>query len=55
MVRVCISPDINSVMQISYRKTLHAVLMVGVPARRIGWMRRYGERLGLPVRGDDVH
>lgn len=27
-------------------------LMAGVPARRIGWMSRYGERLDLPPRGD---
>jgi len=27
-------------------------LMAGVPARRIGWMSRHGERLDLPVRGD---
>jgi UDP-2-acetamido-3-amino-2,3-dideoxy-glucuronate N-acetyltransferase len=26
-------------------------LMVGVPARRIGWMSRYGEKLDLPVSG----
>ncbi|MBT9455969.1 MAG: N-acetyltransferase [Burkholderiaceae bacterium] len=26
-------------------------LMVGVPARRIGWMSRFGERLELPVSG----
>lgn len=26
-------------------------LMVGVPARQIGWMSRYGERLNLPLRG----
>jgi UDP-2-acetamido-3-amino-2,3-dideoxy-glucuronate N-acetyltransferase len=26
-------------------------LMVGVPARRIGWMSRYGERLALPASG----
>ncbi len=26
-------------------------LMVGVPARPIGWMSRYGERLDLPVNG----
>jgi UDP-2-acetamido-3-amino-2,3-dideoxy-glucuronate N-acetyltransferase len=26
-------------------------LMVGVPARRIGWMSRHGERLGLPASG----
>ncbi len=27
-------------------------LMVGVPARRIGWMSRHGERLALPARGE---
>tara|TARA_B100001123_G_scaffold436045_1_gene565669 strand:- start:562 stop:1146 length:585 start_codon:yes stop_codon:yes gene_type:complete len=27
-------------------------LMVGVPARRIGWMSRYGEQLVLPSVGD---
>jgi UDP-2-acetamido-3-amino-2,3-dideoxy-glucuronate N-acetyltransferase len=27
-------------------------LMVGVPARRIGWMSRYGEKLDLPVSGE---
>lgn len=26
-------------------------LMAGVPAKRIGWMSRYGERLSLPVSG----
>ena len=26
-------------------------LMAGVPARRIGWMSRHGERLALPVEG----
>jgi len=26
-------------------------LMVGVPARRIGWMSRHGERLDLPSSG----
>jgi UDP-2-acetamido-3-amino-2,3-dideoxy-glucuronate N-acetyltransferase len=26
-------------------------LMAGVPARRIGWMSRYGERLDLPTEG----
>jgi UDP-2-acetamido-3-amino-2,3-dideoxy-glucuronate N-acetyltransferase len=26
-------------------------LMVGVPARQIGWMSRHGEKLALPVRG----
>ncbi len=29
----------------------HSVV-VGVPARHIGWMSRYGERLDLPVDGD---
>jgi UDP-2-acetamido-3-amino-2,3-dideoxy-glucuronate N-acetyltransferase len=28
-------------------------LMVGVPARQIGWMSRFGERLPLPLRGQD--
>lgn len=27
-------------------------LMVGVPARQIGWMSRHGERLDLPLVGD---
>src|SRR5512138_1206009 len=27
-------------------------LMVGVPARQIGWMSRFGERLDLPLSGD---
>ena len=27
-------------------------LVVGVPARRIGWMSRHGERLDLPATGD---
>ena len=27
-------------------------LMVGVPARQIGWMSRYGERLELPLTGN---
>ena len=26
-------------------------LMLGVPARQAGWMSRFGERLGLPIRG----
>lgn len=29
-------------------------LMVGVPARQIGWMSRFGERLDLPVKGDGL-
>ena len=28
-------------------------LMAGVPARQIGWMSRHGERLALPMRGND--
>jgi UDP-2-acetamido-3-amino-2,3-dideoxy-glucuronate N-acetyltransferase len=28
-------------------------LMVGVPARHIGWMSRFGERLDLPLEGHD--
>jgi UDP-2-acetamido-3-amino-2,3-dideoxy-glucuronate N-acetyltransferase len=27
-------------------------LMVGVPARRVGWMSRHGERLALPARAE---
>ena len=27
-------------------------LVAGVPARRIGWISRHGERLGLPLDGD---
>lgn len=27
-------------------------LMAGVPARHIGWMSRFGERLELPLKGD---
>lgn len=27
-------------------------LMVGVPARQIGWMSRHGERIDLPLRGE---
>jgi UDP-2-acetamido-3-amino-2,3-dideoxy-glucuronate N-acetyltransferase len=28
-------------------------LMAGVPARQIGWMSRHGERLSLPMHGND--
>lgn len=28
-------------------------LMVGVPARQIGWMSRHGEQLDLPLQGED--
>jgi UDP-2-acetamido-3-amino-2,3-dideoxy-glucuronate N-acetyltransferase len=27
-------------------------LVVGVPARHVGWMSRHGERLDMPLRGD---
>jgi len=27
-------------------------LMVGIPARQIGWVSEYGEQLGLPLTGD---
>ena len=27
-------------------------LMVGVPAKQIGWISKYGEKLDLPLRGD---
>jgi UDP-2-acetamido-3-amino-2,3-dideoxy-glucuronate N-acetyltransferase len=27
-------------------------LMAGVPARQIGWMSRFGERLDLPLKGE---
>ncbi|MDX1706798.1 MAG: N-acetyltransferase, partial [Pseudidiomarina sp.] len=27
-------------------------LMVGVPARQIGWMSEFGEQLDIPVAGD---
>lgn len=33
------------------RDVLDFALMVGVPARQIGWMSAYGERLDLPVTG----
>ncbi len=29
-------------------------LMVGVPARQIGWMSEYGEQLDLPVNGEGI-
>ena len=29
-------------------------LMAGVPARQIGWMSRFGERLALPLKGNAV-
>lgn len=29
-------------------------LMVGVPARQLGWMSAYGERLDLPLKGEGI-
>ncbi|MBF0301977.1 MAG: N-acetyltransferase [Desulfamplus sp.] len=29
-------------------------LMAGVPAKQIGWMSKFGERLDLPIEGDGV-
>ncbi len=34
------------------RDVLPYALMVGVPARQIGWMSQYGEQLDLPLSGD---
>ena len=31
----------------------HYALMVGVPARQIGWMSEYGEQLDLPLSGHE--
>lgn len=28
-------------------------LMIGVPAKQIGWMSEYGEKLNLPLKGND--
>jgi len=30
-------------------------LMVGVPARQIGWMSQYGERIPLPISGNSEY
>jgi len=35
-----------------HRDVPEFALMVGVPARHIGWMSRHGERLQLPLQGD---
>jgi UDP-2-acetamido-3-amino-2,3-dideoxy-glucuronate N-acetyltransferase len=29
-------------------------LMLGVPARQVGWMSRFGERLSLPIQGQEI-
>lgn len=34
------------------RNVLDYALMVGVPARQIGWMSQYGEKLALPLVGE---
>jgi UDP-2-acetamido-3-amino-2,3-dideoxy-glucuronate N-acetyltransferase len=34
------------------RNVADFALMVGVPARQVGWMSRFGERLPLPLVGD---
>tara|TARA_B100000242_G_scaffold294385_1_gene277016 strand:+ start:5100 stop:5699 length:600 start_codon:yes stop_codon:yes gene_type:complete len=30
-------------------------LMVGVPAKQIGWMSAYGERINIPLKGNDKY
>lgn len=30
-------------------------LMVGMPAKQVGWMSEYGEQIPLPVEGDGIH
>ena len=30
-------------------------LMLGVPARQVGWMSEYGEQIPLPIKGEGVH
>ena len=35
-----------------HRDVPEFALMVGVPARQVGWMSRFGERLPLPLRGE---
>ena len=34
------------------RNVLPYALMVGVPAKQIGWMSQHGEKLDLPLKGD---
>lgn len=34
------------------KNVLPYALMVGVPARQIGWMSQYGEKLNLPLKGN---
>ena len=35
-----------------HRDVPEFALMVGVPARQVGWMSRHGERLALPLQGE---
>ncbi len=37
-----------------HRNVPDYALMVGVPARHVGWMSEHGERLALPLTGDGV-
>jgi UDP-2-acetamido-3-amino-2,3-dideoxy-glucuronate N-acetyltransferase len=37
------------------KNVLPFALMVGVPARQIGWMSRFGERVELPLKGDGAY
>ena len=34
------------------KNTLPFALMMGVPARHVGWMSAYGERIDLPIKGN---
>ncbi len=34
------------------KDVLAYALMVGVPARQVGWMSKYGEKISLPLEGD---
>ena len=34
------------------KDVLPYALMVGVPAKQIGWMSAYGERLDIPLKGN---
>ena len=36
------------------RNVLNFALMVGVPAKQIGWISKYGEQLDLPLSGNGV-
>ena len=36
---------------LNYKDVPDYALMVGVPAKQIGWMSEYGEQLDLPLEG----